>query len=383
MSKQTSVKLMHTKRNVIITAAILNFFFGNIMRFGTVNDHPVTFADWILLMLIANVIFVLPVCLVILMYCKVKNTARERIKTNAQSSTKSKCTFLSSESSETAPEHTVNEIQASADSQSLNPSPELKLSTVTAPSVLNAEPAEITPGVVDRFIPPLDPQFTVSNWDSSDNSSNLDVLFEAGMLAIQNPSPQKITLLQRNLKIGFNRALYLCEQLVKLNVLKSYGSNFDVLMDTNSFCQLMDIVRTEIDKKAVSENVEPSTTATTFDLSNMTGHEFEHYCAELLKSNGFTNVTVTKGSGDHGADILAEKDDISYAIQCKYYSGKVGNSAVQEIHSGKDYYRKDIAVVITNSYFTPQAIDEAGRTQVKLWDNNKLQELSRNSSSHN
>lgn len=37
----------------------------------------------------------------------------------------------------------------------------------------------------------------------------------------------------------------------------------------------------------------------------MNGHQYEHQCAKRLKSKGFYNVTVTKGSGDQGIDVIA------------------------------------------------------------------------------
>ena len=42
-------------------------------------------------------------------------------------------------------------------------------------------------------------------------------------------------------------------------------------------------------------------------FEDMEGHEFEYFCADLLKQKGFVDVEVTKGSGDYGVDILAEK----------------------------------------------------------------------------
>ena len=107
----------------------------------------------------------------------------------------------------------------------------------------------------------------------------------------------------------------------------------------------------------------------------MSGLEFERFCADLLEKNGYYNVDVTQGSGDHGIDILAEKDDITYAIQCKCYSSNIGNAAVQQAHTGKSLYHKDIAVVLTNQYFTAQAQEEANALGVKLWDRDKLQDL--------
>lgn len=104
------------------------------------------------------------------------------------------------------------------------------------------------------------------------------------------------------------------------------------------------------------------------NIDAIEGHEFEHYCAELLEHNGFTEVEVTPASGDFGVDVLAKKEGITYAIQCKCYSDTVGNHAVQEALSGAQYYHRMVAVVMTNNYFTPAAIETAHRTNVLLWD---------------
>ena len=58
----------------------------------------------------------------------------------------------------------------------------------------------------------------------------------------------------------------------------------------------------------------------------MDGRGFEQYCAHLLSGNGWEIVSVSCASGDYGADILAEKDGITYAIQCKRYEEPVGQS---------------------------------------------------------
>ena len=69
-----------------------------------------------------------------------------------------------------------------------------------------------------------------------------------------------------------------------------------------------------------------------YDL--MDGRDFEFFCAELLEKRGFLEVEVTKGSGDNGVDILAEKDGVTYAIQCKRYEEPIGVKAVQEAYAG-------------------------------------------------
>lgn len=111
------------------------------------------------------------------------------------------------------------------------------------------------------------------------------------------------------------------------------------------------------------------------DIDNMDGLEFEEFCCELFKRNGYINIKKTQASGDYGLDVIATKDDIKYGIQCKNYKEPVGVSAVQEANTGSNYYNCDIAIVITNSTFTRQAIEMARETKVKLWDRNKLAEL--------
>lgn len=113
----------------------------------------------------------------------------------------------------------------------------------------------------------------------------------------------------------------------------------------------------------------------TDDFDNMDGIQFENFCANLLRKNGYIDVKTTKASGDYGVDILAKKDDVTYAIQCKCYSNSVGNKAVQEVLAGKAYYKALVAIVITNNYFTSAAKEMAKETSVLLWDRDYLKEL--------
>ena len=104
------------------------------------------------------------------------------------------------------------------------------------------------------------------------------------------------------------------------------------------------------------------------EMDDMEGHEFEYFCADLLKDNGFTEVEVTRGSGDYGVDILAEKDGITYAVQCKCHTDPIGIRAVQEVYAGRDYYDRMVGVVMTNQYFTSAAVHAAEKLKILLWD---------------
>lgn len=110
-------------------------------------------------------------------------------------------------------------------------------------------------------------------------------------------------------------------------------------------------------------------------MDGMEGHDFEYYCAGLLENAGFEEVEVTKGSGDFGVDILAMKDGISYAFQCKCYDKPIGVKAIQEIYAGRDYYDRMVGVVMTNQSFTEPARAMASKLNIIMWDRNILESM--------
>lgn len=111
----------------------------------------------------------------------------------------------------------------------------------------------------------------------------------------------------------------------------------------------------------------------TVDL--LDGPGFERWCAQLLRRIGYSDVEVTKTSGDQGVDITAVKDDVRYAIQCKCYSSDLGNHPIQEVHAGKSMYGCHVGVVMTNRYFTTGAKDLAKATGTLLWDRDKIKSM--------
>lgn len=126
------------------------------------------------------------------------------------------------------------------------------------------------------------------------------------------------------------------------------------------------------DGETLSKSFSRSSSVSPFDpmqsIDNMDGHDFEYWTANALTNLGYKNVSVTPGSGDQGVDVLAEKDGIKYAIQCKRYTSDLGNTPVQEVFAGKNYYNCHVGVVLTNRYFTQGAKELAQNTGVLLWD---------------
>lgn len=163
--------------------------------------------------------------------------------------------------------------------------------------------------------------------------------------------------------------LYLLGELEKLNIIGpqySYSHSRRILMSLENFLKQYEPEQPEL-------KIHQTKLKDDFELiDQMDGIQFEHFCCSLLLQNGFYNVDVTRASGDQGVDVLAEKDGIRYAIQCKCFSSDLGNTPIQEIYAGKEMYNCHIGVVMSNRYFTPGAKELAEKTRVILWDRDKL-----------
>ena len=111
------------------------------------------------------------------------------------------------------------------------------------------------------------------------------------------------------------------------------------------------------------------------DLDDIDGIDFEELTCDILVANGFETAENTQASMDFGVDVLACKDGITYAIQCKRYHSAVGIEAVQQVYAGRAYYECHVAVVLTNQYFTSNAHKLADKIGVALWDRDMLAQL--------
>ena len=98
---------------------------------------------------------------------------------------------------------------------------------------------------------------------------------------------------------------------------------------------------------------------------NITPTQFEQWCAKTLNAKGWKAIT-TKASGDQGADVIASKEGLRIVLQCKLYSGTVGNKAVQEAYSAQRHYGTNASAVVTNAEFSSAARKLATTTCVLL-----------------
>lgn len=110
-------------------------------------------------------------------------------------------------------------------------------------------------------------------------------------------------------------------------------------------------------------------------LQNMDPYGFERLTQRVLRECGFTQVEVTKKSGDGGIDGTGKLKingifSFNVAFQCKRYKGAVGASDIRDFRGS---LTTDIekGVFITTGMFTKAAKEEAsnpGKQQIDLID---------------
>lgn len=123
------------------------------------------------------------------------------------------------------------------------------------------------------------------------------------------------------------------------------------------------------------EDTEPWKTELAETLHNMDPFAFERLSMLLLRECGFTQVTVTKKSGDGGIDGTGKLRingifSFNVAFQCKRFKGSVSAGDIRDFRGS---LTTDIekGVLITTGSFTKAAREEAsnaGKQQIDLMD---------------
>ena len=140
-----------------------------------------------------------------------------------------------------------------------------------------------------------------------------------------------------------------------------------------SLSEVARLIEQEV-RKMPEATIDEWTMADRADVTS--GEDFETLIAGRLEDSGW-HVRRTGKAGDQGADLLADKGDVSVAVQCKLYSQPVGNKAVQEVLAAQRYYATRFAAVVSNAAFTKSAMRLAQSANVLLLHASDLGELDR------
>lgn len=108
-------------------------------------------------------------------------------------------------------------------------------------------------------------------------------------------------------------------------------------------------------------------------IDTMSGYEFEQYLKRLFTKMGYS-VKETRLTGDQGADLIISGNGGNQVVQAKRHHANIGNKAVQEVVAAVRHYKCGSGMVVTNSYFTPAAVELAKSNDIELIDRKLLQE---------
>ena len=159
----------------------------------------------------------------------------------------------------------------------------------------------------------------------------------------------------------------------RLDEFREKANGNGIVISSKDYRELSELLKHFIDKKEnkyLSESIETKAVHSMGELSK-SGVEFENLVARLYSAMGYASKRVG-GSGDQGADVIANKNGESILIQAKCYQNTVDNKAVQQAVAGRVHYGCTRAVVITTSYFTQGAIALAKSNSVELIDGELL-----------
>ena len=114
------------------------------------------------------------------------------------------------------------------------------------------------------------------------------------------------------------------------------------------------------------------------NINNLSGVEFERVCQLLVENMGFS-VETTKASGDGGIDLIAYNSQPllsgKYIIQCKRYTGSVGEPIIRDLYGVVMSERANKGILMTTGHCTKSAENFAKGKPIELIDGIAMQEL--------
>ena len=115
------------------------------------------------------------------------------------------------------------------------------------------------------------------------------------------------------------------------------------------------------------------------DIDRLNPNLFEASIAALYKKQGF-EIYLTPYSNDKGVDVVVLKNGENYLIQVKQTKSLVGNEAIQEICTAKNYYENKFSeqfnlLTVTNNDYSSSARILAKTNDIQLFNRNHLENL--------
>ena len=112
-------------------------------------------------------------------------------------------------------------------------------------------------------------------------------------------------------------------------------------------------------------------------VDTMGGVEFEHYVAAVLRGRGY-GIEFTRATGDFGVDLIATRDGVRTAVQCKRAARAVNGAAIQQVVAGAAVHDCTATMVVSNHRYTRAAEQLAEVHGCMLVGRTRLARLARN-----
>lgn len=109
------------------------------------------------------------------------------------------------------------------------------------------------------------------------------------------------------------------------------------------------------------------------DIMKLDWREFEEFVAEMLKQKWFHTI-LWVWIKDGGVDVTATLENQKFFVQCKHYHDElIGVEKIRELHGVMTGEAIPAGwIFVTTTGFTADAISEAHRYGIELWDKNYL-----------
>jgi restriction system protein len=118
------------------------------------------------------------------------------------------------------------------------------------------------------------------------------------------------------------------------------------------------------------------------DLLKLEPEQFETLVASIFRAYGHHAETASAGS-DHGIDVIVHSvGGEKWIVQCKRYSGSVGEPIVRDLYGTMLHEGAQKAYLVTTGSYTTQAKTWADGKPIILYDGEKLVKLIRRTQKH-
>ncbi len=99
--------------------------------------------------------------------------------------------------------------------------------------------------------------------------------------------------------------------------------------------------------------------------------DFERYCGWLYELDGY-KAHMTASTGDEGIDLLLKKGRDTMVVQCKRYTGTVGQPTVRDLYGTQLHTKAKKSALVTTGRISSSAESWAANKPIDLIDGNDL-----------